>query len=193
MKFFLLSLSILILTSTALGQETLTGSAPKGDDSISSSGIRVSLMSPFLRAKFKASFYGQDFSADEGLATSYGFSVGYAYLPIYRLGWTADFAYLNIENDGVTTGAMRIDANLGTSFNKMVNIKGGINLSKLVFASGVGDYNPGLGAQASVGLQLNKNFGVDLGYLYMTQSANLNGSRFDLAEYGPEVDLTGTF
>ena len=166
---------------------------PPQDDSISSSGVRVTLMSPFLKAKFKTNYYGQDYSSDETLDSSYGFSVGYTNLPIYRLGWTADFAYLNIQSDGTTVGAMRIDANLGTSFSKRVNIKGGLNVSKLVFAYGVGDYNPGIGGQASIGFQLSRNFGIDLGYLYMAQSANSNGVRIDLSEAGPEVDLTGTF
>ncbi len=192
MKQIVLSLSLMLLATAAFSQESMTAKLPQ-DESVSSSGVRIALVSPFLRVDFKASYNDQSFSSNQKLDSSFGLAAGYANLPIYQLGWTANFAYLNIQSEGTNVGLMRLDGNLGTAFSKMINAKAGLNVSKLVFASGVGDYNPGIGLQASIGLQFSKNMGLDLGYIYMAQSANSYGTRLDISESGPELGLTGTF
>lgn len=122
-----------------------------------------------------------------------GLSLGYASLPVQELGWTSNFTYMDIKNEGTTTGAVRADGNLAYAFNKTANIKGGLNLSKLTSGSNSNKLNPALGFQSGLGVQLTKNFGLDVGYTEMNQSGSIDGVSVDLKEKGMEIGVNGTF
>jgi hypothetical protein len=184
-------LTMAFLTSTTYAQNASTAKMPI-DDGMSSIGFRISLVKPMLDADIKASYKGNSFGNKEKLDETLGLSVGYARLPIQELGWTANAAFMEIKSEGTTTGLARIDGNLAYAFTSIVNIKGGLNLAKLTSGGG-SNYSAGLGIQGSVGIQLSKNFGIDLGYTQMNQSGSTNGANVALKEAGMEIGLNGTF
>jgi hypothetical protein len=99
---------------------------------------------------------------------------------------------MDIKNEGSSTGLARIDGNLAYAFTSIVNVKGGLNISKFT-KSETSDYNAGIGFQGGVGVQLTRNFGMDLGYTQMNQSGSSDGVKVDLKEAGIEIGLNGTF
>lgn len=182
-----------LLTATAFGQEVSTLKTSVPSDGISSKGFRVAIVKPMLSADVKASYRGQSASANETLDSALGLSLGYASLPVQELGWTSNFTYMDIKNEGSTTGAIRADGNLAYAFTQIVNIKGGLNLSKLTSGSNKDKLNPAIGFQGGVGIQITKNFGLDVGYTEMNQSGSIDGVSIDLKEKGMEIGLNGTF
>ncbi len=185
-------LAMALVASTSFAQNSSTAKMPQ-DDGISSKGFRISIVKPMLSADIKASYKGQSASNSETLDSALGLSLGYASLPVQELGWTSNFTYMDIKNEGSTTGAVRADGNLAYAFTQIVNIKGGVNLSKLTSGTNSDKLNPGIGFQGGLGIQLTRNFGLDVGYTEMNQSGSLDGVSVDLKEKGMEIGLTGTF
>ncbi len=67
-------------------------------------------------------------------------------------------------------------------------------MSKLTGPNKSEEISPSIGLQAGVGVQLTKNFGFDLAYTQMNQTANLsNGVKLDIRESGLELGLNATF
>lgn len=194
-KFMKTKIALLLATafvaSTSFAQNTSTAKMPT-DDGISSKGFRVGIVKPMLEADIKASYQGQSFGNKEKLDEALGFSLGYASLPVQELGWTANATYMDIKNNGESTGLARIDGNLAYAFTSIINVKGGLNVSKLT-KSESSKYDAGIGFQGGVGVQLTKNFGLDLGYTQMNQSGSSDGVKVDLKEAGVEIGLNGTF
>ena len=87
----------------------------------------------------------------------------------------------------------RLDGNLAYVFNEHINIKGGLNLSRLVADAREYKLLPGLGVQASVGIQFTKSFGVDFGFTRMRQTATVFNTDVVLVVAGLEVGLNATF
>ena len=150
-------------------------------------GVRIFVFKPVLTMKVK------DQNTNRGertLDNTFGFSFGYANLPYKELGWTANGTYIEIFEAGEKYGLIRTDANVGYGFEKNLNVKAGLNLSKFVIPSRLRDeYNPNIGFQASAGLQMTKNVGVDAGYTYMKQT----NSNEEILLSGLEIGLHGTF
>lgn len=146
-----------------------------------------------LSADIKASYQGYSASNSETLDSALGFSLGYASLPVQELGWTSNLTYMDIKNESATTGAVRLDGNLAYAFTQIANFKGGINFSKLTSGSNSSKLNPGIGFQGGLGVQLTKNFGLDVGYTEMNQSGSIDGLQVDLKEKGMEIGVNGTF
>lgn len=184
-------LAMALVASSSFAQNTSTAKMP-ADDSISSKGFRIGIVKPMLEADIKASYQGQSFGNKEKLDEALGLSLGYASLPVQELGWTANATYMDIKNNGESTGLARIDGNLAYAFTSIVNVKGGLNVSKLT-KSDASKYDAGIGFQGGVGVQLTRNFGLDLGYTQMNQSGSSDGIKVDLKEAGVEIGLNGTF
>jgi len=185
-------LAMALVASSSFAQNTSTAEMPT-NDGISSKGFRIGIVKPMLDADLKASYQGQSFSNKEKLDEALGFSLGYASLPVQELGWTANATYMDIKNEGSSTGLARIDGNLAYAFTSIINIKGGLNVSKLTSGENHDKINAGIGFQGGVGVQLTRNFGLDLGYTQMNQSGSMDGVKVDLKEAGFEVGLNGTF
>ena len=190
------ALSICSAVAAAATQSTSSTkiSTTTVDTSNTVNGIRVELLVPML--EFKLSAMGRSFR--ESIDSTYGLGIGYAYLPIQDLGFTTRLSYLNAQENDDSVGIARLEGNLGTSLNQVVNLKGGLNMSKIVATSGgdISDYEMGFGFQASLGLQINKNFGLDLGYTQMNQTLGKSSTRsidVDIELSGPEISLNGTF
>ncbi len=84
-----------------------------------------------------------------------------------------------------------MDANLAFAFNSVLNVKGGLNMTKAVGSEL--NMNPELGYQASVGVQINNTLGFDLAFVQMNQSAYDSIHNFTYKESGPEIGLNATF
>ena len=185
-------LATVLVASTSFAQNTSTAKMPT-NDGISSKGIRIGIVKPMLDVDLKASYQGQSSSNKERLDDTLGFSLGYASLPVQKLGWTTNATYMDIKNEGSSTGLARIDGNLAYAFTSIINFKGGLNVSKLTSGEDHNKFNAGIGFQGGVGVQLTKNFGLDLGYTQMNQSGSFEGLKVDLKEAGVEIGLNGTF
>lgn len=82
---------------------------------------------------------------------------------------------------------------MATAFNQYFNAKAGLNFSKISGTEILDKMSPSFGVQAGVGVQFTKNVGLDLNYLHMTQTGNIDGSMVAMKESGVEVGLNGTF
>ncbi|KYG67310.1 hypothetical protein AZI86_09950 [Bdellovibrio bacteriovorus] len=150
-------------------------------------GVRISVFKPVLTMKVKDQDRNQN---ERTLDNTFGFSFGYANLPYKEIGWTANGTYIEIFEAGEKYGVIRTDANIGYGFEKNLNVKAGLNLSKFVIPARMrDDYNPNIGVQASAGLQMTKNVGLDAGYTYMKQT----NSNEEVLLSGLEIGLHGTF
>ncbi|MGE0633641.1 MAG: hypothetical protein AB7O96_14605, partial [Pseudobdellovibrionaceae bacterium] len=125
--------------------------------------------------------------------SSIGLGVGYASLPLMRLGWTSNLSYIQSKFSDSEINALRLDGNLAFAFHPSFNVKGGINYTKFM-SEGIEDSGPRQGFQASLGYQLTKNFSADIGYVSMrgTGEASDNQGR-QYFQSGTEVALSGTF
>lgn len=197
---FMLILATFILPSSSFAQNISTTSAPK-DNSMSNSGFRISLLRPNLSARYKARLDTIVIEETKKVDSSTGVEVGYAQMPSYGLGWTANVSLVSIKSEE-TAKIGRIDGNLSYIFNRVVNVKGGANVSKFTSGEVFKDFNSGLGLQASVGLQFSKNFGLDLGYVEMNSSGMLplyllhgeiGKADTKLKIFGTEVAIHATF
>lgn len=189
---FTVFLAMALLASTSFAQNSSTAKM-NVDDSISSKGFRISLVRPFLEAELNATYKDESLSETKKVEETTGLSLGYASLPVQDLGWTSNATYLNIGTDGVYNGVARIDGNLAYAFNSIVNLKGGINVSKFVTGEFSENMKAGIGFQGGLGVQLTRNFGLDLGYTQMNQSASSDGVNVGVRMAGIEIGLNGTF
>lgn len=151
----------------------------------SSQGFRVALVKPFLSVSLS--------DGDESLAfgtakETYGFSLGYANLPIGQLGFTTNLTYITFEKVPLAIG--RFDGNIGTAFNSIVSLKGGLNISQMI-----GEFSDslraGIGVQGGAGFQINPNLGIDIALVVMR--VNEIDSPVSLSYSGAELALHGTF
>jgi hypothetical protein len=159
----------------------------------SSEGVRVSILKPNYEFTGKVKFAGDSF---EGTATPdsiWGVAVGYAQLPIQELGWTANLGMLEEKTDDVSMNMLRVDGNLAFAFNQFLNIKGGINIMKITTGKGTENLNAGIGYQASLGLQLTKNLGIDLGYSEVNTSGKtpVTSGGTEIGKADVEVKMKG--
>ncbi|WP_413583306.1 hypothetical protein [Bdellovibrio sp. HCB288] len=184
-------IATVLVTSTTFAQNTQVSKTTK-NDSISSKGFRVGIVKPMLRASAEATYNGESFHVGDNLDSALGVTLGYASLPVQELGWTTNVAYIDIQNDGTSTGLVRVDGNFAYAFTSIINLKGGLNFSKLT-GSGSTDYDPGIGFQGGFGFQFNKNVGIDLIYTEMNQSRTSDLTRVDIKESGFEIGLNATF
>jgi hypothetical protein len=193
-------LAIALFTSATYGQNTTTAEVPTMKDN-SSTGIRISLVKPVLDAKMKIKFQEFNFDDSTQMDSTNGFAVGYANLPIEELGWTTNLSFMETKNDS-SANIIRADGNLAYTFSQYFNVKGGINIAKFTSGAGVNELNEGVGLQSSIGLQINKNIGIDIGYTQMNMSGKSpvtsNGVEVGKADIeiklsGLEIGLNGTF
>ncbi|MEK2689755.1 hypothetical protein [Bdellovibrio sp. GT3] len=188
---FMVLLTLALMTSTASAQNKQTAKVEK-NNAISSNGFRVGIAKPMLRASTKATVNGESYHFSDDLDQTLGLSVGYASLPVQELGWTVNATYIDIQNQGSSAGIARIDGNFAFAFTEIINLKGGLNISKIT-GSNSNEYDPGIGFQGGFGFQITKNFGIDLNYTEMAQSRTSDLTRIDIKESGFEVGLNATF
>ena len=167
----------------------------------SSQGIRVSLLGSALNFDAKTSAFGHTSTFSDSMKSNYGFALGYAYLPVGTLGFTTSLAYMTLSQDSDTMNIVRLDGNMAFAFNRIFNLKGGINVSGITSASSGNErftkLNPAPGGQVGLGAQISKNFGLDLMYVVMNQSGNVKieggTAQVEAQESGGELNLSGTF
>ncbi|MFZ3229342.1 MAG: hypothetical protein WA160_03980 [Pseudobdellovibrio sp.] len=186
---------ISINTSFAQGVSTLEAAATA--TTAPTEGLHFSIFKANLIDDIKA--YGGKYTpattqgkVDETL----GFSVGLINMPIQKLGYTTNLAYLSLKDQGSNLASIRLDGNVGYAdyvFGQLCNLKGGLNLSKFISGDFAKDLDPSVGGQASFGVAIIKNVGVDIGYTIMRQTKNINGVDLDYTESGFEIGLGATF
>lgn len=212
MKFLIRFAAALIVASpAALAQSTSTElpdmepasqiSAEMPDfetaPTVASRGLRVSLVLPQLKLKTRADD-GRDIDV-ASMERSFGISLGYAHLPIRRLGWTANATLMEITNlddnrqeESITLG--RIDANLAYAINQWFYIKAGGNVSGFTQSDMRESLDPWFGYQAALGFQITPRIGIEAGYITMAQQGDdAAGADLELLESGYDFSLTATF
>lgn len=185
-------IAVALMSATSFAQsETSTMPMPKSY--ISAEGFRVGLVKPMLDIELKASVGGESSRSEAKLEEGLGIAVGYVYLPVQELGWTANFVHAATKVESLNIGVTRLEGNLGVALNEYYHVKGGINVSKLSGEELFEKMGPGFGFQAGVGFQFTRNIGLDLSYLHLSQIGNIDGVNLMSKETGFEVGLNGTF
>lgn len=194
----ILSLSI-AASAQGNGTQTSTLKRPElSSNSDSTKGFRVSLLRPTIEVESKYSTSGSSGSSKGTMDSTLGLAVGYAYLPAWSPGFTTNLAYLQMQNSGADRHPeyARVDGNFAYTFGRTLNLKAGVNFSKLTNAY-TRELGPALGFQFGGGLQLNKHIGIDLSYVKTRQVGKIDSDFGDIdveySESGPELAITGTF
>ncbi len=188
---FALFLGVLLLGSASMAQNISATKMPSAD--YEPRRVRIGVLAPLLDASFKVSNEGQSKTSSESIQDSLGISAGYANLPLQELGWTANGSYMRIANGGPSFGLARVDGNLAYAFSEVMNVKGGLNLSKFISGGDLPKLDASLGVQLCLGFQMTKSFGLDIGYTQMNQSGKFDDFNLELKESGLELGLYGTF
>jgi len=193
-------LAVLAVSTSSFAQNTSTVQV-SAQDGYSSRGVRISLVRPNLDYKGTVKYQNFSFDGSGSYDSALGLGIGYVNLPIQELGWTTNLTLMEIKKDS-SGNLVRLDGNLGVAVTQFVNLKAGLNVMKITSGSNIDNLNPGLGYQASVGFQINKNLGLDLGYTELNTSGNApitsNGKEIGQANVtykisGIEIGLNGTF
>ena len=176
----------LILASTCLAQEQME-SRTQATENVSAKGVRISIIKPELKADVTLRDDLGSRSGNASIDSSLGFAIGYGNLPIRQVGHTMNFSYITFSE--ASSKLLRIDGNVAYAFDEKMNVKGGLNISKL----DVSPFNAGVGGQVSFGVQFTRNVGLDVGYTVMNQSASSGSASADIKFSGIELALVGTF
>ncbi len=192
-----------LLSTGAMAQNTST--TRFYENHVSSQGIRLSFVKPTLESSTKAYLDGNYFgSSTTDMDAAQGVAIGYVNLPIQQVGYTSNLAVMEVKR-GSSATLVRLDGNIGYALNNFINLKGGLNLMKFTSGGDLKDLNAGLGYQASLGFQLNRNIGLDIGMTEMNVAGKLpvtyEGVEFfetreadvDYKLKGIEVGLNATF
>lgn len=189
---------LMSLSSIAYTQvQTISTEAPAVDAAPKTEGLRVSVFKTSLSTEAKA--YGGQMnsnSSSDKTAGALGLSFGYGNMPIQELGYSSNLSFLNLSADGYSAAALRLDANGTYSdylFTRLINFKGGLNVSKFMSGEFLKDQEPSVGGQVSVGVNVYKDMAIDLGYTIMRQEKNINGVNVETQQSGLEIGLNSTF
>lgn len=192
-------MGFLFFQTTAQAAQYATASEPSGVG-----GVRLALIRPMLNSDVKASYENITVKDSGKVDNTYGLSFGAISMPIGGLGWSTNVAYFQSKSDSVddNVNLVRLDANLGSGINRLLNFKGGVNVFKIMSGEWAKYSNPELGFQLSLGLQLTRNFGFDFGYTEMNTNGRWpvisEGQEVGRAQVhsrlsGAEISMTGTF
>ncbi len=197
MKILSVVFSVLLLSgANAVAQEASTAKVALPHD-VSSKGFRVSLFKPILEVKTNVEHRGhaESYSWEYygRVEDVFGLSLGYASLPVQSFGWTTNLSFIQVEKKSFAGGLGRADGNLAYTFSSIFNVKAGLNVSRFVRESDAYMKKPGIGFQSGLGIQISKNFGLDIGYIQMRQSGSEDRYVIDMREQGLEIGMHGTF
>jgi len=179
-------------------------------DSPKLGGVSFSLLA--LPTEFNISSKSSISGSHNGQARSEsapGIGIGYIYQNLHGIGFTTQTSYIgqnftdSSTNEKGQMQILRVEANLNYTFNSTFSIKGGINASKITneignLSNSYATFNPGLGYQALLSMNINHWLGIDLGYTEINlpftssypQPDNLmDHSKGNLKVFGPELSL----
>lgn len=188
MKNLIYIFALVLFAAVAQAQTSSTDLSIDDPTFYSSDGFRVGIVKPILNGELN----GNTGNSKVSIPATVGASLGYITLPIQSFGWTTDLAGITFEDASVSGNFIRLSMNLAYTFNPVFNIKAGANFSNLTSSQNV-DMSPGMGYQTSMGIQINRHFGIDLGYVVMAQRANANVQAADLVSSGFEGSVYATF
>ena len=174
-------------------------------------GLRLAVLVPMTR-EIKRWVRNDDFNL-EGTSNfqtkdHVGVSVGYVNLKPKSLAVSSHLSYRSFKvlayDESVDMSQISLDGNIGYAFNRILSLRGGLNVSRM--SSGDGrlqftTFSPGVGAQAILGLQFSDRWGADLTYVqsksnYRFEQEQRTGpvkARGHWEQQGLEVSLTSTF
>jgi hypothetical protein len=176
-------------TSTAQIPET------EAARTISAKGIRAGLWVPSLSTKI-----GNERS--RRMDRTVGVTIGYANLPVRSLGWTVNAGlfemtdYMRGVNSMATEDSAafaKLDLSLAYAINSYFNVKAGANVSGFTQQDGRDVFEPDLGYQAGLGVQLTRHIGIEAGVLTMSQNGIEERQAQDFKAEGYDFGITGTF
>lgn len=185
----LVVLAVLSFGVVASAQEVRTTIPTVSSTSYKESGVKVALTYSSLNSTAKAS--GEKRSSD--LGSGVGASLGYAQLPVKKIGYLGlvNFSRIDVDDSANDVNFLRLEANVAYAMNPRVFIKAGANVSDIVNREA--KVRPGLGGQLGIGVRTTPTIGFEVNYLSMNQT-NIAGPReVDLSESGLELGISGTF
>lgn len=165
-------------------------------DEKSSHGLRLTLLKGSSNVRLDGSYSSYLIFGDVKYDSAFGIAAGYANLNVEELGYTSNFSFIQYKgSDSAAAAAVRVDANLAYAFNSTISIKGGANMMKFTQSEYLKDFDPSLGLQASLGLQINPTFGLDFGYMQMKTTGSLpiygSGSGAPIGEASATATISG--
>ena len=197
---FLIATLGLILPASAYAQDgsaegttTADISTPNRSNNVSK-GVSISLIKDIMDVEAKSKFTD---SSKEDADQNFGIGIGYDYIRVKNIGFSVQGVLNTYDNDSASDAKLfRLTGNATVGVNKHLYFYGGINISQIVDAGdgdikaeGISvDYKPGLGLQAGIAGQINKNFGARLGYGILNNSIEL-----DSPLLGRTVDVDAKF
>lgn len=194
--------------ANAQGGTSSTRSTDLNERGFAARGVRVGVFMPILEREmeyeFKSIGNAKFGSNEEKIDRTLGASIGYASLPVGRVGFDGNFALMEMsdkdDRDGDTSSVTlaRIDGNVGYAVNEIFYFKGGLNISGFTQSKLREQYGPSVGLQGYLGFQATPNMGAEIGYVSMSQRGEIKNSLFGEVEVttrerGLELRLNGTF
>lgn len=173
------------------------------DSTTVAKGFKVGLAKNNFDLKSKAELMGQKFSAKEDADQNIGILIGYAQIPVNAIGFNANLVYDTYDTDeGDDPATLRAMANLTLGINTNLFLQGGLNLQKIT--KGIeGEMKKemayGAGIQVGGGVQITKNFGADLLYVYTQHTGDIDVEglsediKMTVIFSGLQLAVTGTF
>lgn len=177
------------------GTSSMKATKTSSKGRMAANGLRVSLIQQTTDLEMNVRNGDLSNSNKASAVRTFGASIGYAYLPVQTMGFTSNFAFLQLQAGGNRHFEMaRLDMNAAYAFRSDFYVKGGINGAKFTNTF-LADVNAATGFQIGLGVQPSRQFGIDISYVQMNQSGKFNWSpaTVDLKEVGPEISITGTF
>jgi hypothetical protein len=186
--------SLVFFATNIFAQTSYTTAEDDAPRAVAARGFRVALVKPILDLQVETNTPAGSFlSASDDFNDALGLSVGYASLPVQRLGGLVNLAYFRMTSRDEDIGLARLDASLAYAIVENIYVKGGANVTKFTGNPNLNDADPGIGWQAGAGVQFNPHLGIDVSWVEMNQSLDANAADVDFKESGPEFNVNGTF
>jgi hypothetical protein len=195
MKKLILAATVVLAAQSLYAQSTNTTSMSQPTMGATSvNGVNLSISKPVLDIKLSGGGASDTKDMEDVLA----FSAGYKNINVGSIGVLAGGSLISgkVEDTSGSWTFLRAEGNATFGLNELVFLKGGLNISKLI--DGPNDTEKfidsvGVGVQAGLGLQFTRNVALDLQYVNMKQTGDVQGTSIDLKEKGFEVGVSATF
>ncbi len=187
----LLSAMAVVAMSAQAHAQTSSIARPRQSQSNSYNehGLRVGLVLPVLSRYGRVTKEESSDPSLQNLDGAFGLSLGYANLPVRRLGYLGGVTYLEASDGSSSNGLARLDTNIGFALDEQLYGKGGLNVTRWTRGY-LSTFDLVMGFQGGIGYRFNRYLGLEAGYTVMKQQSPDAGV---LSVEGGELSLNGTF
>lgn len=185
-----ITLAILFTFTHVFAQESKEQLSLDSTPTVVVKGARFSLIRSMLSQSQYVNENGTEIATQSN--PHVGFGIGYAYIPVDKIGYSLGFSYL--ANEAYSSSSIfRFDGNIASAFNSFITGKLGLNWSFLNGRSRLD--RSGLGYNAGVGFKFNSVLGAEVNYVSMSATSPFSNENIleSTRQQGMEVQLLATF